>query len=66
MTLFVDFPTPQHIENLPDSYEAYGCTIRLYHKKIATPCTDCAALHPEITIPHPAGEECKALRDAYK
>ena len=65
MTLYVNFPNLEAIQNLPDSYEIYGHTIKIHHRKIANPCTECTALHPEITSPHEAGEECRMLREAY-
>ena len=66
MTLFVNFPSAECIENLPESYEAYGYTIKIFHKKILNPCTKCNALHSGITVPHYEGEECQVLRKIYK
>ena len=37
MTLWVNFPSPEQIDNLPESYEIYGHTIKIYHKRITNP-----------------------------
>ena len=66
MTLYVNFPNPEAIQNLPESYEIYGHTIKIHHRRIANPCMECTALHPEITAPHQAGEECRILREAFQ
>ena len=58
ITLFVSFPSIEHIEQLPDSYEMYGYTLKLYHNKVVNPCTKCSSLHPGITIPNYQGDKC--------
>ena len=42
MTLFVNFPTVECVQNLPDSYNVYGYTIKISHQKILTPCSECS------------------------
>lgn len=65
ITMFVKFPSAEHIHNLPESYEAYGQTIKIFHKKTTNTCKTCSALYPDITVPHYEGEECEELRKAW-
>ena len=65
MTMFVRFPSAEHIHSLPESFEAYGQTIKIFHKKTTNTCKTCSAIYPGITIPHYEGEECEELRKAW-
>ena len=57
ITLFVNSPSIEHIEKLPDSYEMYGYTLKLYHNKVVNPCTECSPVFSGITIPHYQGDK---------
>ena len=46
MILYVNFTSAEQIENLPESYEIYGHTVRIHHKRIHDACTECKELHP--------------------
>ena len=41
MTLWVDFPHPNQIENITETVEIYGQTIKIHHRKILSPCQEC-------------------------